>query len=104
MDLLRVNGFLVPLIGGLVKKLAVSEPVKDKHHLLDLDPASIVHSFGPILNQGTPWNGEFLLDGGQIIFDDPVHLFPAAENLLILCNPPQSLFVFLLQGQDFQAD
>ena len=36
----------------------------------------------------------------RVIKDDPVHLFPAAENLLILCNPPQSLFVFLLQGQE----
>ena len=88
MYLLIVHGFLVPIIGGLIQQLAVSEPVHHKNHLLDSHGALIVHCLRSIHNQGAPGGGEFSLDGSQILLDDAVHLGPASQDFLILRNLP----------------
>ena len=33
VDILRLNGLSVAVIGGLIQQLAVTEPVHDKYHL-----------------------------------------------------------------------
>ena len=88
MDLLGVHGFLVPVIGGLIQQLAVSEPVHHKDHLLDSHSALVVHRLRSVLNQGAPGSGKLSLDGSQVLLDNTVHLGPASQDFLILPNLP----------------
>lgn len=99
------NGFLVPLLGGLVKEALRIRTGQDKHHLLDPGPrfhhAPQLQAHPIRVRLGTENSS---LMAAQIVFDDPVHLFPAAENLLILTIRLKVSLCSFSRSQDFQAN
>ena len=104
MHLLSVHSLPVALIGSLVQKLAVAEPVHDKDSLLNLHRLLHVHRLRPILNAGPSRHGKLLPDGRQILLYHRIHMRSASEDFLIFLNPGQRGLVLLLQGQNLQAN
>ena len=104
MLVLAVCGFFIPLIRCYIHSLCISEAIQKQDHILFFHPVLFIDCLFSILDHSAAFPCISLFVSFQFVNDHIRHRIIIVQDIFILFNVFQRLFMFLHERFDFQTD